>query len=340
MSAISNNKNSIGLAVKQLTKELIWYSCNHHRAGNDPDFAIFGSRRSGSTLLMQIIACNCGIKYVDQPFSIYSASSNQIRYLPIFESGQYVELDNEETKQITEFILSIRNGQLHINEPWRVWDKTFHFISNRLVFKVTDAHHIAEKLEKLFSWESIFLSRHPIPQSLGVMRNGWGCRAKGFLLRESFVQKYLPGSLEAYAWDIYRGRDVLQRHVLGWCLENIGLIQNALDRGRRSYIAYEHLLYQRSEIVKKLSDSFGLHQSSMDKQCSKTSYSTKGYSIDETKKAIKSGNSMELLRSWRKIIDSDTENACLNILDRLGIGLYVPGKDVPTLSAKIIRRRL
>lgn len=61
-------------ALRQGAAEVL----NTHRKNSiKRDIALVGSRRSGSTLLMQILGRSPGLKSVDQPISILSADAPQ-----------------------------------------------------------------------------------------------------------------------------------------------------------------------------------------------------------------------------------------------------------------------
>ena len=78
-----------------LVKELIWRYLIQLKPTKRPIF-LYASRRSGSTLLMEVICANRGVMFSDQPFGLYTASSATINRLPVFPGGQVVSPDPEE----------------------------------------------------------------------------------------------------------------------------------------------------------------------------------------------------------------------------------------------------
>ena len=110
---------------------------NKHVQGAKRNLVLLGSRRSGSTLLMQMIAQEKRLKYIDQPFSPFGASRQQIEKLPRIADGLFTSANATERLQVFEYLNAIETGVLHVNEPWRFWSDEHDIKSDRLVFKTT-----------------------------------------------------------------------------------------------------------------------------------------------------------------------------------------------------------
>ena len=212
---------AITIALRQLIREIVWHIFNHHTPGGAPDIALFGSRRSGTTMMTEVIAANSGLKHVDQPLSVFTASPYQLSRLPIFPDGQPFAPSEEERQRLRSYVADILAGRIHVNEPWRFWRRDFSFRSNRIVLKLTNAHGIAEWLNEQFTLRTIVLTRHPIPQSLSVIRNSWGLQLRAFLFNEEYCETYLQKNQIDFAHDILRNGSQLHKYVLDWCLENL-----------------------------------------------------------------------------------------------------------------------
>ncbi len=165
---------AIKLAFRHLIREVIWRSFNRHSPSGAPDIALFGSRRSGTTMMVEVIAANPGLKSVDQPLSVITASPYQLKRMPLFASGWPFAPTKEEQERLRSYFSDILEGRIHVNEPWRFWRSDFSFRSNRIVLKLTNAHGISEWLTEKFQLQTIVVVRHPISQSLSLMRNRWG----------------------------------------------------------------------------------------------------------------------------------------------------------------------
>lgn len=94
--------SGIGILGRQLLRQIIWETLNRHRPGDRPSIALIGSRRSGSTLLMQIIAQNRGVKFVNQPFSPYVATAHQMRFLSSSAGRKYIALIPGEEEELSQ----------------------------------------------------------------------------------------------------------------------------------------------------------------------------------------------------------------------------------------------
>ena len=61
--------------LKQSTKQLIW-KLSRFKKGESPPIALFASRRGGSTWMMDVLAANRGLRYINQSFCLFDASSD------------------------------------------------------------------------------------------------------------------------------------------------------------------------------------------------------------------------------------------------------------------------
>jgi hypothetical protein len=317
---------------RQLSRQVVWQAGNRHRPGSRPDLALFASRRSGSTMLMEAVGRADGVKWSDQPFALPSASAWQMRQLPIVHSGQLVALDEDEQALVVDYVEGLHAGRYHVNEQWRFWRPDFRFRSDRLFLKCTDAHGIAGWLHDRFGLDSIALFRHPIPQSLSCLQRGYRTRFTGFLRTKAFVEEHLDAGTEAFAWDVAGAGDPLRAHVLGWCLENLPLIAEVGRRDDWVLLTYEDVVTDRESTLRSLAAAFGL--SPVDRMIDATarrSRSARSRRGDrERQRAIDTGDTEAMVASWRSRVDRETEADLMGIVERLGIDLYRRGEAVAT----------
>ncbi|MAM69586.1 MAG: hypothetical protein CMP91_00390 [Gammaproteobacteria bacterium] len=320
---------------KKLLKRLLNENLNYHKQGVLPNIAIFSSRRSGSTLLMQMIATNRKTKFIDQPFSLFSSDSYQLQWLPIFNDGQFIELNDEQEEMVLKYIHLINNGLLHINESWRFYHQDHSFISNRIVYKITDAHCLINWLFNYFKFQTIILTRHPISQSLSVLRNNWNNRAYGFLSNDFYSSNYLTKASYKAAQNIYNNGDDISKHVLGWCLENLPLIKE-INNANYSFISYEELICESSSVISDLSDKYKLNNIyAMKKKLDHPSKSMKNLSNSKTIEMVRKKNSEFLSSNWKSHISNKKESELMDILKIFEIDLYVAGKYMPAIKYRI-----
>jgi hypothetical protein len=324
---LGNNLNEF----KTLIKKSIWTLLSRHRQGREKNICIFASRRGGSTWLMELIASNKGVRYVDQPFSIYSASLIQFQYLPVLGYGQFIHLDKEEKEMVKYFFNRLFEGSLKINSQWKFWQKDFDFVSNRLVMKIVDAKGIIDWIEECFDVHIIYLTRHPIPQALSVMRNGWGLTVKAYLRNSYFTEHYLNDDILAYCHDILKEGSLLQKYVLNWSLENLVPIRMIPNKPNWIYISYEDLTLFPEKTILQLAKVLDLANiDAMMKKIKRPSRSTKRFSTGQKKYMISSHNYDYLIKGWKKEISDEDERSAFKILEKLGITIYQYSQFLPS----------
>lgn len=319
--------------LKMFIKERIWINLNRHRQGKKKNICIFASRRGGSTWLMELLGSNKGTKYIDQPFSIYSASPIKIKYLPVFEYGQFIHFDREEESIIRKYFNKLLEGSLKLNSQWKFWQKDFDFFSNRLALKIVDAKAIIDWIDECFDVYIIYLTRHPIAQALSVMRNGWGLTVKAYLRNAYFVEHYLDEDVLAYCYKILEQGPLLQKYVLNWALENLVPIRMMPYKPDWICISYEHLTLFPEKTILQLAKALDLNDiDAMMRKIRRPSISTKRFSTRSKRHMILSQNYDYIIKSWRKEISDKDERFAFNILEKLGITIYQYSQFLPNLK--------
>lgn len=313
-------------ALKDAAKETLW-RFNRHTPGPRPDIFLFSSRRSGSTWLMEVIAANRGVKYIDQPFCLYSASSAQLRQLPVVDRSKLVSLDDEDYDLLRAYVDGLHEGRLSFNAPWELWKSVFDFRSDRLVLKIIDGKALIDWFDQTFKPAVVYSIRHPIPMSLSVMRNDWEVSARAFLRSPSFVEAHLDAEQEALCRDVLHHGSQLLRYVLNWALENLVPLRLLPERPHWHLVTYEETILRPEATVDRLANVLDLtDRDRMLRQVRRRSRSTKKAvsTIDET-------NSAEArLRLWKQHVSDDEERAAFDLLERLGITMYRYGDPMPT----------
>jgi hypothetical protein len=317
----------------------IWYLFNRHRPGTQRDIFLFGSRRSGTTLLMEVLAANRGVKYTDQPFSLHTATALQRDYLVHFNRGLVLDLDAEERRLFCAYVEDLRSGRLHVNENSRFWRREYDRQTDRLVFKVTDAPCQAPLVSRALDAEVIVLFRHPISQSLSCLRNGWPPQPRVFLANAWFRETFLNAALVERCESILEGEDALARHVLGWCLENLAFVRQ-LPRHREWWmITYEHFTQHAEAVIEQWSAPLDLPDTEeMRSLARRPSKSTRRLSATHRQRSIVRGDSQAILGSWRKSVNDETERRLMSIVEMFGIDLYRYGDVMPTTGWRAATR--
>ncbi|MCA9217800.1 MAG: hypothetical protein KDB27_32245 [Planctomycetales bacterium] len=316
-------------ALAQAVKELVWRYLIRFEPRRSP-ICLYGSRRSGSTLLMEVIGVNPKVMFSDQPFSVYTATRANVNQLPIFSYGQSACPDSEEEEILARYIERLFSGQTRANIPWKVWSPEFHFRNDRVCLKITDAKSLIEWIDSRFDVSTVVLTRHPIAQALSVANVGWMTTGKGLLRNSKFVEQWLDGDQEAFCWERYNNGSDLERRVTDWALENIPILSRLKANPHWLFIAYEDLVQYPDRVVTVLSDKLDLpDRKRMIERVSRPSRSAKRLSTDERQRLIQRGDPAKLLNSWRSKISEEEIRNCFRVLDRLHIDLYRVDDPVP-----------
>lgn len=323
--------NGAGALLQQAFRQFIWETLNRHCSNGKDDLALIGSRRSGSTLLMQIVAHHPGMKYSDQPFSIFTATSQQLKRLGHPCGGMFILPTRVEQERLRVYTEDMRAGRLHVQEPWRFWRRDFHFHSDRLVLKTTSAHYLLPVLAEL-DFKIVLYFRHPVPQSLSCARNNWGDKLAYFARHRPFVETLLNVEQRDLLDRLSQDGPELDRYVLGWCLENMPLF--AAHAAGVPTVFYEDLVMMPDAVLDALSQTCAITPTpAMRKMVSEASTSVRGLSDKVTAAAIRSGDKQVLVGRWRERIDPDIFVRVQAILD-LFPGCVYQADDVLPLRVK------
>lgn len=316
--------------LRAVAKEAIWLAFTRHTPGPKRDICLFCTRRGGSTMVMEAIAANKGVKFLDQPLEVTTESltAAQARAMPKVESGELVSLDLDEEQRLKDLLGAIFAGSLPVNAPWRFWRRDFDFRTDRLVLKIVGAKALIDWFDSSFDVDIVYVTRHPIPQSLSCIHNRWTLTAKAYLRNESFVAEHLDDGTLARCWDVLRAGSPLDRFVLNWALENLVPIRLLPDRPHWSFVSYEATVLDPGLLL-HLAEALDLDDAeAMLRSVGRPSRSS-GLSSPTTRERIAGGDRRALLGGWRRHVSPDEERTAMASLDLLGIDLYRPGDDLP-----------
>jgi len=317
--------------AKALLKEAIWFATTNHTPGPKRDICLFCTRRGGSTFVMEAIAANRGVKFLDQPLEITTESitTSQARLIPKFEQGELIHLDSDEEKQLRAYVDAVLAGTVPVNAPWRFWQRGFDWRTNRLVLKIVSAKALIDWFATTFDVDIVYVTRHPVPQALSCIRNGWTLTAKPYLRNEWFVTTHLDPATEAHCWDVLRDGSPLDQFVLNWALENLVPLRLLDQRPAWTYLSYEATVLEPDTLLPRLAAALDLDDVDAMVEATQRPSRSSGLSEASTRDLIAAGDRAALLGTWRRHVTEDEERTALAVLDRLGIDLYRPGDDLP-----------
>lgn len=333
--------NPIKTSMRQLIKEVIWSLCRHKK-GDKRDICFFSTRRGGSTWLMEIISANRGIRYLNQPFSIFSAtSSHHISFLPKTDYGEFIHLDENQLEELKQFCKALFSGHVIVNAPWRIWRHEFDFRSSRLILKVLVAKAMIDWFDSEFDVDIIYSTRHPIPVSLSIIRNGWGLTVPAYMKNQTFMEKYLTETQINFCWDVLNNGTLLEQHVLNWTLENLIPLKLLPQHPEWIYVSYEKTILEPEAVIEGLASSLELEDiERMKKMVRMPSLSTKNLSREQVRSVLQEHTDTKeknkfIIERWRKEVSYNEEKRAMKILEKLEVPVYVYGETMSRLDAKL-----
>lgn len=305
------------------------WSAVRFRPAKKPIF-LYASRRSGSTLLMQVICANRGVMFSDQPFGLYSISTANINRLAVFAYSQIACPDDDESAILRNYCQGLLDGRIRANNPWKFWSRDFHFFNDRICLKITDAKALIDWFDQQFEVQTVVLIRHPVAQALSVANNHWLTTGKGLLKNAGFVEQWLTAEQESMCWDLYRHGTELEGRIVDWALENLVPLSLLPDRPAWLFVSYEELIVHAQVVIDYLAKELQLADpQAMVRQVAKPSRSVRHTSNAELQRSNHQRNQDRLIDGWRAKIGTDELRACFRILDRFGIDLYEPNTSLP-----------
>ncbi len=241
----------VRLAAKSFAQELLWYLTCGHEQGPEPNILLFATRRGGSTFLMELIGANRGVRSLDQPFEMSSTfpTAAQVADIPLFEDGQLTSLDERSARRLQSLTERIFAGSVVINAPSRVWRRDVELRSNRLVLKITDAKPLIGWFAATVPCDVVYLTRHPIPQSVSCLRNDWTLTVGAYLRDDRFLEANVSDTALALAHDVMRSGTPLQQFLLNWTLENVAPMRLLPEHPDWLHVRYEDCVTDPTSMV-------------------------------------------------------------------------------------------
>ncbi len=315
------DRRYLELAAKTAVKELLWYATCRHDQGERPNILLFATRRGGSTFAMELIAANRRVRSMDQPLELAGpfASAAQTVRVPNYRQGQITSLDEWSEPRLLSLMEDIFAGRVVINAPTRLWRNDVTFRSDRLVLKILDAKPVIDWFDANLDCQVVYLTRHPIPQSLSCIRNRWSLTAHAYLADEQFVAANLTPAALAAGHDAMRGGTELQRFIVNWALENVAPMRLLVHRPGWVHVRYEDCVADPGLTLEMLAERLGLSDlERMRAIVNRPSVSSR-ISTSEMRGTIKSGRGADVVSRWRDEVDVDDQRWCHRLLDTFEI---------------------
>lgn len=316
--------------VKSFLKEILWALPRYDRQRAGRPICLYAARRGGSTLLMQVIGANRGIRYYDEPFSVFSAPYRGLYAdpaLPLRYASQFTSIHADEAEEVKAYVAGLLDGNLRWNNPWKFWDAEYDFVYTRKLLKILDAKPLIDWIDQTFSVDTVYLARHPVPVALSVLQRKWDSTTRPYLQDPDFCRRYLSNSLVEFSWRIYRSGDPFAKAILNWCVDNAAPLALVPERPRWVSVTYEDLVVSPEAVIRTLSEKLDLKdRNRMLRQICRPSNSSRQLKIGERTTAGREA----LVSGWLSKVTPDMVRTADEILERFGVTLYRAGSPFPT----------
>jgi hypothetical protein len=296
-----------------------------YRQGNQPNILLISSRRGGSSFLAGLISCDPSIRYFDQPFDLldFDGSKRKLKesLLPHVPMSQFIDLTTTDAGKIRCYMEQLLSGQLDaIGEPYI-------FPKSRTLLKECDSMPLVDWFSENFNLITVYLIRHPVPQSLSILRSNWEITARAYLENPLFSKSYLSNTQLLRGLEIMNNGTSLEKAVLNWIMENIYPLRFA--KKIDLMVTYEELTLFPDLILKFISEKIGLKNITKMRQKTYVPSSSNEFNEYDTNQAIKDGNRSFLVNKWLSKVNDSTKNRIQNILTDFGIHEYDSNAPLP-----------
>ena len=247
-------------SLRAVAKESIWLTVQY-RPGPKPPIALFSTRRGGSTWLMEIIGANRGVLPLNQPLEILTPNltPHQYKRLPKFDLGQIVHPDSDQERELRAYTDDLMAGRIRVNAPHAFWRRDFQFRTDRLLLKIVDAKPMMDWFYATYHPDIVYLVRHPVPQAMSCIRNGWSTTTKAYLRNEWFIDEVLADRhLLTYAHTVDDTGTDLERFVLNWVVENLYPLRVLADRPHWLALSYEECVTDQDATLRRVGERLDL----------------------------------------------------------------------------------
>lgn len=289
--------------------------------GRKPHIFLFSTRRSGSTLLRDMIYSQPGFNYIDQPFDLTRNQFNPYRQnLPDFSSGQLVQMSDDELKQVENYLNRLLARRYIVRSQWRVWSKSYHWIWNRYVVKELNAKPLMPWFERIWSKRAmiVYMTRHPLASASSTLHKKWQHTAGVFLRSPEFCRQYLDAEMASLSQQIIEDGSALEKFVLDWCLEN--LVPSRLWQSSSWLtVSYEALVRDPLAACQRICSRLDLPD--IDRMVQVASLPSPS-ATKNSRRDIEERGAQSRLDAWRREIDLADLAKISRILDTFQISLY------------------
>lgn len=235
-------------------KKVVGYLCMV-RPNQRPIF-IFSTRRSGSTLLLQMLHSQPGVDYIDEPLNLWRLHPYLDR-LPHPSHGYFITLTPDDEEKLYDYMQDLLTGRIRFRQRGNLLDPGRTFLVQRFVVKNINATPLIDWFAEWFDAYIVYLLRHPGAVAESLVRRGWGSATAAYLEDRLICKRYLSSELVRYAQRVLEQGDTFQKCVIEWCLDNLRPQAVWKERPRLT-LSYEEVVLRPLKMSKLICDRLGM----------------------------------------------------------------------------------
>ncbi len=268
-----------------------------------PNIAVFSSRRSGSTWLIEILSRTPRTIRMVEPFDVMFNDNPYAKTLPNTFGGHFFTDNKDQIGSIHNYLEDMLNGKKRLRTQWRPWQHNFHFFYDRIIFKFFYIKNFMFDILERYPLRGIFLLRHPVAASFSNLKLKWHCPLSDFLNSTLVVEKMLTREQVELCCHIQSEGTQLEKYTAAWFIEHKVPLSQLKTHALPSLmtIKYEDLLINFDQTLDSMCEFLEIEET----QLLKKGYKAPSWNSLGSENKILNSSAEELANGWRKIVDWD-----------------------------------
>lgn len=307
--------------AKYLAKRL----SNVHRPTPGGDIYMFGTARSGSTIIAESLLTQRGVKLCDEPLDLREEEKR--RELGMADWGGLLPGPDRE-RLLRRYFERIERNMIPLFNP-NPFGPYRAFYSTRIAYKLL--HGCKDMInwfrDELDGHVLAFL-RHPIPVTLSRRQYP---NLPYYLRNEQYRAHFTPEQI-ALAERVIAGDDDFAQGVVDWCLQNKPMLDCPDKRGWL-LMTYEEFVLNTSDATDLMARRYGLTRPDLMCRHAQRPSLTVRLSARDTQEFFRQGLNRSdpwwLITKWRPKVTRAQEEAAWDIVEAFGIDVYPRGAVLP-----------
>lgn len=296
---------------------------NIHIPDGSPDIFLFATPRGGSTWFMELVACQPGFRYCDEPLNIRSA---EVRQYSGFASWEELYQADANVKY-AKYFKGILEGTINFRNP-NPLKPHYRFLTRRVIVKAI--HGGTDRINwfrNQFNARILYCLRHPVAVSLSREEVPF----LPHFLSSDYKNRFSPEQLEI-AREIISSGSKLQKGVLGWCLHNSAPLKNVSPDW--AVVTYEQAVIDPDPLIAYLCEKLELPDPARIYKQLNIPSGVIGKSDAVTQQLLRNGPAKDkraaLVRKWTNKVSEDEAREAMSLLEIFGIDAYQFGNLLPS----------